>query len=57
MNIYDAVFFFKGLAIAGVNKVSSQPCSNGSVFIEKKYSEQVFEFALRNKPLIRVKAA
>jgi hypothetical protein len=55
--IFNAVFFFKGLAIAGVEKVSNQPCSKGSVFIEKRYSKQVFDFARKYKPLIRVKAA
>jgi hypothetical protein len=55
--IFNAIFFFKGLAIAGVEKVSNRPCSKGSVFIDKKYSKQVFDFARKYKPLIRVKAA
>jgi hypothetical protein len=52
--IYYAVFFYKGLAIAGVDKVTKAPCSKGSVFIEKKYAKQVYEFAQNYKPLIRV---
>ena len=52
--IYFAVFFYKGLSIAGVEKVATTPCSKGSVFIEKKYAKQVYEFARNYKPLIRV---
>jgi hypothetical protein len=54
--LYYSVFFFKGLAIAGVEKVSSKPCSNGSVFIEKKYAKQVFDYIGKNKSLISVKS-
>jgi hypothetical protein len=54
--LYYSVFFFKGLAIAGVDKVSSAPCSNGSVFIEKKYAKQVYTYIAKNKSLIWVKS-
>ena len=54
--LYYSVFFFKGLAIAGVDKVSSSPCSNGSVFIEKKYAKQVYTYIAKNKSLIWVKS-
>jgi hypothetical protein len=55
LNLYYSVFFFKGLAIAGVDKVANAPCSNGSVFIEKKYAKQVYEFIQTNKSLIWVR--
>jgi hypothetical protein len=54
--LYYSVFFFKGLAIAGVDKVSPAPCSNGSVFIEKKYAKQVYTYIAKNKTLIWVKS-
>ena len=54
--LYYSVFFFKGLAIAGVDKVSSSPCSNGSVFIEKKYAKQVYTYIAKNKSLLWVKS-
>ena len=54
--LFYSVFFFKGLAIAGVDKVSSAPCSNGSVFIEKKYAKQVYTYIAKNKSLIWVKS-
>jgi hypothetical protein len=54
--LYYSVFFFKGLAIAGVDKVSPAPCSNGSVFIEKKYAKQVYTYIAKNKSLIWVKS-
>jgi hypothetical protein len=54
--LYYSVFFFKGLAIAGVEKVSSKPCSNGSVFIEKKHAKQVYDYISENKSLIWVKS-
>jgi hypothetical protein len=54
--LYYSVFFFKGLAIAGVEKVSNSPCSNGSVFIEKKYAKQVYTYIAKNKSLIWVKS-
>jgi hypothetical protein len=54
--LFYSVFFFKGLAIAGVEKVSSKPCSNGSVFIEKKYAKQVYDYIAKNKSLIWVKS-
>ena len=54
--LYYSVFFFKSLAIAGVEKVSSKPCSNGSVFIEKKHAKQVYDYIAENKSLIWVKS-
>jgi hypothetical protein len=54
--LYYSVFFFKSLAIAGVEKVSSKPCSNGSVFIEKKHAKQVYDYISENKSLIWVKS-
>jgi hypothetical protein len=54
--LYYSVFFFKSLAIAGVKKVSSKPCSNGSVFIEKKHAKQVYDYIAENKSLIWVKS-
>jgi hypothetical protein len=54
--LYYSVFFYKGLAIAGVEKVSNAPCSNGSVFIEKKYAKQVYDHIAENKSLIWVKS-
>jgi hypothetical protein len=54
--LYYSVFFYKGLAIAGVEAVSSKPCSNGSVFIEKKHAKQVYEHIAENKSLIWVKS-
>jgi hypothetical protein len=56
LKLYYSVFFFKGLAIAGVDKVAKAPCSNGSVFIQKKYSKEVYEYIKANDPLIYVKA-
>ncbi|CAN2230016.1 hypothetical protein MCEMRE26_01451 [Candidatus Nanopelagicaceae bacterium] len=53
--LYYSVFFYKGLAIAGVDKVASAPCSNGSVFIDKRYSKQVYGFIKQNNPVIWVK--
>jgi hypothetical protein len=53
--LYYSVFFFKGLAIAGIDKVSNAPCSNGSVFIEKKYAKQVYSFIKLNNSAIWVK--
>ena len=55
--LYNAIFFFKGLAISGANNVSAEPCSSGSVFIPMKYSKTLFEFARRERPLIWVKAS
>jgi hypothetical protein len=54
--LYYSVFFFKGLSITGVDKVLSAPCSNGSVFIEKKYAKQVYDYIAKNKSLIWVKS-
>jgi hypothetical protein len=54
--LYYSVFFFKSLAIAGVEKVSSKPCSNGSVLIEKKHAKQVYDYIAENKSLIWVKS-
>jgi hypothetical protein len=53
--LYYSVFFFKGLAIAGIDKVANAPCSNGSVFIEKKYAKQVYGFIKQNSAAIWVK--
>ncbi|CAN2188922.1 LamG domain containing protein [Candidatus Nanopelagicaceae bacterium] len=44
LQIYYSVFFYKGLAIAGIDHVSNAPCSNGSVFIDKKSAKKVYEF-------------
>ena len=57
VKLYNAVFFFKGLAISGSNNVSDNPCSAGSVFIPMQYSKTILEFARREKPLIWVKAS
>ena len=54
-NLYYSVFFYKGLAIAGVEKVAYMPSTNGSVFIEKKYAKQVYDFIKMNNSLIWVK--
>lgn len=54
--LYYSVFFYKGLAIAGVEKVSKAPCSNGSVFIEKKHAKKVYDYIAENKSLIWVKS-
>ncbi len=54
--LYYSVFFYKGLAIAGVEKVSNAPCSNGSVFIEKKHAKKVYDYIAENKSLIWVKS-
>jgi hypothetical protein len=53
--LYYSIFFYKGLAIAGVDKVANAPCSNGSVFIDKRYSKQVYGFIRENNPVIWVK--
>ena len=55
--LMNAVFFYKGLAISGSEKVSDKPCSNGSVFIPVEYSKMVFNFAKSERPLIWVKAS
>jgi hypothetical protein len=55
--LYNAIFFYKGLAISGSNNVSAKPCSSGSVFIPMKYSKTLFDFARRERPLIWVKAS
>ena len=55
VELHNAVFFYKGLAISGSDEVSDQPCSNGSVFIPMAYSKTVFNFAKEQKPLIWVK--
>jgi hypothetical protein len=55
LNLYYSVFFYKGLAIAGIDKVANAPCSNGSVFIEKKYAKQVYHFLRQNDVAIWVK--
>ena len=55
LKMYYSVFFYKGLSITGVEKVASQPCSNGSVFIEKKYAKTVYQYALKQKPIIWVR--
>ena len=55
--LMNAVFFYKGLAISGSDKVSDKPCSNGSVFIPLEYSKMVFNFAKSERPLIWVKAS
>ncbi len=54
IDLHNAIFFFKGLAISGSEAVSSKPCSNGSVFIPMQFSKTVFEFAKSQKPLIWV---
>ena len=54
---YNAIFFFKGLAISGSNSVADKPCSAGSVFIPMQYSKMLFDYAKIEKPLIWVKAA
>ena len=53
---YNAIFFFKGLAISGSNSVADKPCSAGSVFIPMQYSKMLFDYAKLEKPLIWVKA-
>jgi hypothetical protein len=53
--LMNAVFFYKGLAISGIDKVSDKPCSNGSVFIPLEYSKMVYNFAKSERPLIWVK--
>ena len=53
--LMNAVFFYKGLAISGSDKVSDKPCSNGSVFIPLEYSKMVYNFAKSEHPLIWVK--
>ena len=55
LKLFYSIFFYKGLAITGVEKVENTPCSNGSVFIEKKHAKQVYLYALKYKPLIRVR--
>jgi Concanavalin A-like lectin/glucanases superfamily len=55
--LINAVFFFKGLAISGSEKVSDKPCSNGSVFIPVEYSKMVYNFAKTQQPIIWVKAS
>ncbi len=56
VELHNAVFFYKGLAISGSKEVLDKPCSNGSVFIPMDYSKQVFNFAKQQRPLIWVKA-
>jgi hypothetical protein len=55
LQIYYSVFFYKGLAIAGIDHVSSAPCSNGSVFIDKKSAKKVYEFLKTTNAPIWVK--
>ena len=44
VSLYYPVFFFKGLAIAGIDQVSDAPCSNGSVLIDKNSAKKVYKF-------------
>lgn len=53
--LFNAVFFYKGLAISGSNNVSSEPCSKGSVFVPMKYSKTILNFAKQQNPTIWVK--
>lgn len=55
LQIYYSVFFYKGLAIAGIDHVSNAPCSNGSVFIDKKSAKKVYEFLKATNAPIWVK--
>ena len=55
LRMYYSIFFYKGLSITGVEKVSSKPCSYGSVFIEKKNAKIVYQYALKHKPVIWVR--
>ena len=52
--LYNSIYFFKGLTISGVSKVSKSPCSNGSVLIPLAQSKILFDFAGRERPLIWV---
>ena len=56
ISIYDAVYFYRNLVIAGVEKVSSKPCSRGSILIDKTYAKKIFDFAKKYNPTIRVLA-
>ncbi len=44
VSLYYSVFFYKGLAIAGIDQVSDAPCSNGSVLIDKNSAKKVYKF-------------
>jgi hypothetical protein len=55
--LHNAIFFYKGLAISGTEKVDDKPCSNGSVFIPMELSKQVYKFAKSKRPLIWVRNA
>ena len=53
--LFNAVFFYKGLAISGSSNVLNEPCSKGSVFVPMKYSKTIFNFAKQQNPTIWVK--
>ena len=55
ISLSNAIFFFKGLAISGAEKIPDERCSRGSVFIPNQYSKQVFKFAKQKHPTIWVK--
>ncbi len=55
LSLFYAVFFFKGLAIAGVDRVSDAPCSNGSVLIDKSSAQRVYKFLKTTNATIWVK--
>lgn len=55
ISLSNAIFFFKGLAISGAEKIPDERCSRGSVFIPNQYSKQVFKFAKQKRPTIWVK--
>ncbi len=55
LSLFYSVFFFKGLAIAGVDRVSDAPCSNGSVLIDKSSAKKVYKFLKSTNAPIWVK--
>jgi hypothetical protein len=55
LSLYFSVFFFKGLAIAGVDTVSSSPCSSGSVLTDKKSAKKIFSYLKENDSPIWVR--
>jgi hypothetical protein len=55
ISLANAIFFYKGLAISGAEKIPDERCSRGSVFIPNQYSKQVFKFAKQKRPTIWVK--
>ena len=53
--LFYSSYFYKGLAIAGVDKITKATSKSSGIFIDKKYAKQVYNFIKSYKAFIWVK--